>query len=422
MNFLDHRSDPYPLHWVPSYATPNYKVLINKETLAEGKIQKDALRFLDYLMSYCSPHDIYDAFRLMLDHYPKSPYANRNSDALDNLAYTTMILAALEDFRSVAPLIHHRILPVDVISRSMIKHARDLDFDILSQYKRKGKLDTSSFCTVFGVKVFNLALKIVTEDDLESFQLFYTDPSHITRDAMCEALARIPFDTHSNIRKILLKDGFELSHIEAHHRFSNQASYLGANAKTPLLKFIDITIGGFTEYTTIECWNHRLDEIPGLKELAKSLDTIYLRTLARTISEANAIVDNQHEVMKSILEFLHTSGINGCDILVAGIIDYAGVGKRYYESLSDDEKFSKYPSLLIEEGTALANSGDRIIRDQIKLTGILELMKTEPADRLESACKTPAHWHLLYRATGEKRYLSKTQGRISKILSEDLGL
>lgn len=422
MNFLDHRSDPYLLHWLPSYATPNSNILINKETLAEGKIQKDALRFLDYLMSYCSPHHIYDAFRLMLEYYPKSAYANRKSDDIDNLAFTTMTLAALEDFGSVAPLIHHRILLIDDISRSMRKYAKGLDFNILSQFKRKGDLTAADFCAVFEVTVFNLLLKIATEDDLEAFKVFYGDSSPIARDTLWEALARTPFDAGSKIRVFLDENGCSLSQDEANHRFSNQLSFLGGDTYAPLTTSVDIKIGGSTDYHSIESWNHQLEVIPCFRELVKKAEASYLRILDWKIYELKTVNDCQHDVMKSAIEFLHSAGIKGCDILVAGIIDYTGVGKRYYESLTDEEKLLKYPTLLIEEGTAIANSDDISIRDQIKLTGMLHLMKIEPADRLESACKTPAHWHLLYRATGEKRYLSKTQGRISKILAEDLGL
>lgn len=409
---------------VPFYAEADFDRVLNADTLADRVITKEALRHFKEISMKCRPRDLFGSFDSILESMPDSPYHGISCYDPGSLILTTMALAAIEDLEVVAPFIDSYVVPYEYVSDAMQRVAIGLPFDMLSSYLKKGRLDTTEFCSIFHIKPGALAQKIIADDNVECLKLWIDDPIVSNSFTLTQSLSRVAYDGTSKIREHLNYIGRAIDKQEIGLRYNYQIAAIEYNhfPDTALPgSTTELHIGGKTSYRKDRRLDHGLADLPGFFTILEQRSHEYLIEFAKNINYTEKFTNYKREIIPLVIDLFRAAKVNPCDILVKGITDYHGFQQIDYNAFSTEVKQASYHPLLLE--CAITTMHSRELRaSDAKLTGILHLIRCEPVEDLEQYCTTPKHWHVLYRATQDKKYLPRMKHQIERQISDDLGL
>lgn len=409
---------------VPFYAEADFDRALNADTLADREITKEALRYFKEVSMKCRPRDLLRSFDSILESMPDSPYHGISRYDPSSLILTTMALAAIEDLEVVAPFIDSNLVPYEYVSDAMQRVAIGLPFDMLSSYLKKGRLDTTEFCSIFHIKPGALAQKIIADDNVECLKLWIDDPILSSSYALIRSLSRVPYDGTSKVRNHLDFIGRSIDKEEFGLRYKDQLAAIEYNYFPGMAlpgSTTELHIGGKTNYSQDRRLDYGLADLPGILEILEHRSDEYLNEFAKAIKHTEKFTNYKKEILPIVIDLFRAAKVPLCDILVKGITNYQGFQRVDYDAFSAEVKQASYPALLLECAITAMHPRERRASDA-KLTGILHLIRSEPVEDLEQYCATPLHWHVLYRATQDKKYLPRMENQIERQISDDLGL
>ncbi|AXH59556.1 hypothetical protein [Pseudomonas amygdali] len=418
------------IKWLPSYARPGEQVVFDKATLRTGRLQEEATRFFLWVARQVEPEDLKAKFRSLIEEYPGAKEAQGQFALQDNLLVMTVALALLKDIGPLAPYIINDNVPLGSVSSLIKDLSAGLELDIVDQLTRKGDLSLQMFCMTYSVKAENLAIKLVLDDNPQAYEVFKLE----NPQACYKAMARVPYNPLSAIRGHIGLPVGEMAFDEMETRIRMQftAFYQHQPMINPNKPSVLQPIDNF-EYETIDTLDHQLRPLPGyLRTLGTYQDELLLRFGGHT-RQVMSIDGNQLKLLANLLEDMERAGISRIDILMKGVINFEPVMeglhwkrpaaelKAQYQAMTPEEKQAMYLPMLLEGAAHYGDNQDEWNASP-KLLQINHFIRKEPIDALEALCTTPSHWHALYRATGDRKYVPKLAERAEKMLSEDLGL
>lgn len=418
------------IKWLPSYARPGEQVVFDKATLRTGRLQEEATRFFLWVARQVEPEDLKEAFQALINDYPGAKNAQGEFALQDNLLITTVALALLKDIGPLAPYIINDNVPLGSVSALIKDLSAGLNIDIVDQLTRKGDLSLKMFCMVYSVSGEDLAMKVVLDDNPTAFSAFRGENPQLAY----KALARMPYTPLSAIREYLGQPPGEIPLDEMDARIRNQftAFYEHKPILNPSMPSNLQPFNGIT-YEVIEAHNHQLRALPGyLSALYTYQDELLMRFGAH-VRQAMSIETDQLKLLSDLLEDMEKAGISRVDILMKGVIQFEPAMdglhwkrppnelKAQYLTMTPEEKQAMYLPMLLE-GAAHYGDDPKGWQTQPKLLQLNHFIRKEPVDTLEALCKNSSHWNALYRATGNRKYVSKLGDRLEKVIAEDLGL
>lgn len=418
------------IKWLPSYARPGEQVVFDKATLRTGRLQEEATRFFLWVAHQVEPVDLKEAFRTLIDQYPGAKEAQGEFALQDNLLITTVALALLKDIGPLAPYIINDNVPLGAVSSVIKDLSAGLEIDIVDQLTRKGDLSLQMFCMVYSVKGEDLAIKLVLDDNPIAYEVFKKENPQLCYKAM----ARVPYNPLSAIRAHIGMPAGEMAFDEMETRirmqytaFYEHRPMINPNKPSTLQPISDFA------YEEIDTLDHQLRPLPGyLPTLGTYQNELLLRFGAHA-RQVMSVDTDQIKLLSNLLEDMENAGIARVDILMKGVINYQPVMeglhwkrsteelKAQYHAMTPEEKQAMYLPMLLEGAAHYGDNQDEW-HAAPKLLQINHFIRKESIKALEALCTTTSHWHALYRATGDRKYVPKLANRAEKMLSEDLGL
>lgn len=420
-------NSPFHAHWLPTYAARESNVELNKETLAKGNVQKSALFYFQWVASHCHRDHIKDAFLHMEDMVPGCKFIS-DTRTPDHLFITTLALALMED---IGPLTHYIIndrstherviVPLSRIAGLIADYAPGCSIDLMHLLTRKDDLiPLPVFCKIYSVKPQDLAVKAIVDDNLDAFKRIHD----VNPQAADEALASVVFDSKSAIRDYLRENQGRMSKDEFSARLGYQFSLLCPQDYMPLIdpeKPCSLRVKTGLDVSYSDQTDHQIGLIPGYLELIKEGHVQHFTKFAVYVRRSDGLQPDQSRLIRQTIEDFHKAGLPPADILVIGILNYEGFNKEDYHSLSAEEKERLLAPLLVLKALECGDD-QKSWQARKKLEQINHLLRLQPLDAIEAECTEPAHWHVLYRATANQKYLPMLKDRVDRAFSQDLGL
>lgn len=398
--------NPTPLIRLPSYAhTPT-------EQLEPLALADEAVDFFKKIVSAHGIAGAKEFFSNLKDSYPDVAWSR--------LLSQTLALALVKDIETVSAFLALGIVQANEISFEVRAFSKAHKVDLVRQLERKGPVSLDYFCRVYSVSSQDLALKVVLDDSAAGAAAF-TGSDHGT---LLLALSRIPYAPTSEIRAHLGQKPGEICDVEFEYRFDNQLLSLTRGGEFSLAdpgepsclepghRICCSSTGGV---------DHHLEEVGGYFDfLARHHENLVNAFGAQCLNCVSPTIE-QVSLIHKTMDHFERAGVSRVDILMMGVYNYGTLSASSYESTPDEFKQTLYKDMLIEDGAEYTE--DTVVWfGQQRLLQITHFSRKEPIESMEALCTHPAHWHFLYRVTGDRKYLPLTKGRIDKVIAQDLGL
>lgn len=416
---------------LPSYAQPHRMVMLDEATLATGHIQEEATHFFTRVAQAAAQGEVKKAFQVIIDDHPDVKTVRPFYGIKDNFLIATVALALLKDIGPLAPYITNDNVPLGRVSSLLRDFAEGLEIDLVGQLTRKGELDLPMFCVVYSVSIEDIARKTVLEDNPLAFDaILEEDPA-----LAFKVLASVPYDPLSAIRFHISGEVGAVNAQEANARISDQYTRLYSDRRQMINPAKPSTLqpGGKLGFEALDAVDHQLRLLPGYRSTLHTYQDELLEAFSFDARQATSFNANQLKLIETLIDDMEAAGISRVDILMKGILNFECERddllmkvprdklKERYLAMSQDERKGMYLPMLVERS---AYFGDRpeFWQAQPTLIHLNNFIRKEPIEQLEALCVTSSHWHALYRATGDRKYVAKLGDRSERVLSEDLGL
>ncbi|AXH59557.1 hypothetical protein [Pseudomonas amygdali] len=412
---------------LPSYVRVGSDVSLDFKNLAyihlvEGEIQQEARDFLLWVMEHHGVDDLSATFERLRAADPRLGESAPKLQGEGDFFAGTLALAALKDIAPFAHIIEQA--DTDKVRRYLMAWGPAVDVDVVQLLKGKGDLPLKAFCELYDMDSEQLAIKVVADDCVAGYDVIAKEsPKDIE-----SALSHFPYNPLTAIRSHIGHQPGIISRIELRHRFKNQVVMInGDDGAIDPSKPVVLRPGVPFNWESIGALDQKLRVFPGYLPMLRE-DAIELAAdLSFYASLAKVHTAEQLQVIAKLMEDFMVAGVPSVDLLMAGIMNFAGYGTKKYLELAPEYRESLYPKLLLDSLSSIADSlqitGDQLAQcHRNKLFQLQKLIDKDTTRTLEALCTQPAQWHGLYLATGDRKYLKHLSGRIESVFSSDLGL
>ncbi|AXH60397.1 hypothetical protein PLA107_030490 (plasmid) [Pseudomonas amygdali pv. lachrymans str. M301315] len=416
---------------LPSYTQPYKNVTLDQATLSKGHLQEEAIRFFTHVAQKVAPGEIKQAFQAIIDDYPGVKHARPFYAVEDNFLIATVALALLKDIGPLAPYIINDYVPLGAVSDLLKGFADGIEIDLVDQLTRKGELDLKMFCMVYSIRLEDLTIKTVLDDNPQAFDAILQEQP----DLAYKVLACVPYDPLSSIRCHLTGQPGKIPLFEMKARIDTQYTAIRSQNR----QFYDPNKPSVLQpekglsCKMLEAVDLQLRILPGYLITLKDHQDELLESFGYESRQSMGIDSERMKLIFRLSEDFEEAGVSRVDILMKGVMNFQPAAvdphqdtpldelEARYLAKTQDERQALYLPMLIESSAHFGDFPDSW-QAQPKLLHLNHFIRKEPIDQLEALCTTSSHWNALYRATGDRKYVAKLGDRSERVLSEDLGL
>lgn len=412
---------------LPSYVRVESDVNLDFKNLAythlvKGEIQREAREYLLWVMEHHGVDDLSATFDRLRATDPRLGQSVPKLQGEGDFFAGTLALVALEDLTPFAHLIEK--VDSDKVAKYIKTWAPAVDIDVLRLLRGKGDLPLKVFCELYDTDAGQLAIKAVADDCVEGYDIVSKEsPKDVEW-----ALSHLPYDPLTAIRSFVGHLPELISRKELRLRFKNQLVMInGDEGAIDPKKPIILKPGVPFSWEAMSTLDQKLSVFPGYLTMLREELIELAGEMSFYASLAKMHTPDQLQIVAQAMDDFIAAGVPKADLLMAGVMNFFGYGTTNYLNLTPAYRESLYPQLLVD---ALSHISDRLqcVGDPLaqcdhnKLFQLERIVRTESIESLEALCTQPSHWHGLYLATNDRKYLKYLSGRIESVFSSDLGL
>lgn len=426
---------------LPSYATYKSPADFDPDRLKSGSYQDEATDFFLSVVEQFGGTGLNETFCNLFEQVhgegSVAQYERYGGRFLSN----TVALAVCKDIKPLAPYMLNDNIPLGTVSFSIRQNFRSLEVDYIQRYLDSGDIPLDMFCMLFDLRKEDLGQKIVLDDNAEAFAKLKEQDN----DLSLKALANIPFDPFSKVRGVIVdQSGTLIEENELRHRYKWQLSALYSleHMKLHDPKSPHVLRPQKLHCQKLDSVDHGVRHLPGYLDILVGQDEFCISQFSFLSTMQGNLSQDQSTLLKNLMDDFERAGMSRPEILVAGTLryDYADddffsrlpkleinsvsankLAENHFKGCSAEQKLDIYHKVLLRKAVEYSEDPQGW-KAEARLRQINYLISKEPITLMESLCTEEAHWNVLYRATGNKKYLENMPGRLDKALEADLGI
>jgi len=396
--------------------------------ICSGKYSDEAIGFFTE-MARITPHPG-KLHNDLIRHFEKFPGREQILSEPSRMLALTLALIAAKDISLIGDYAHHndQSAPFALAGEWMktIFNYMD-DIDIVEQYKNKGNMSLRAFLNLFKIEEQDLSLKIVLDDDLETFKQLSQELRRAKPSTLDKAMARVAFNPFSAIRNEYWPE-HKMSMSEMLERYKHQCQYFSKSGYEEPLDSRSVATLRPVEGVIVDSFNspdHKLKFLPLYRELLENLSHECIASLSVNLKgKVDSINSQDTELVQGLIG----------DLLAAGVrperLFYRGVWSRTEAELFDltvgnaeRSKTAYRENLLDELAKCFSGNGFGLtIRPTASIKLLLaQLYANEPVEEIEKLLNTDIRLRVAYDMTGDKQYLNRMVSGLDDVLASDLG-